>query len=281
MTDHQTVTVVRTQRLTPHMQRVTLTAEDLPADYTTGIPDEYVRLLLPDDDPAVEHSRTYTIRRFDPDTRAITIDLFIHPGGIGSTWAATTKPGDHIGIGTPHGTYRQPATIAWELLVGDATALPAIGRILEERRAEHPVRAEIVVAGPDEHQQLTTDPHTTIVWHHTPDPHEITDRLRRLVIDADLPDGPGYVWVAGEAAACRDIRHHLRHVRRLPPTAYCILGYWRPDGEAWEARYDAANDTITPRIDALYAHYQGQLDDPERLEDYRDEIDQLYQQHGL
>lgn len=292
MIDHTIVTVTDVDRLTPHMVRVTLTADDLPEDYSTGIPDEYAKLVLPppgtrhlpdpaDDDVIRDGMRNYTIRRFDPTTRDVVVDLVVHEGGIGAAWASDARPGDRVGLTAPHGQYRLPDTVQWEILVGDATALPAIGRILEERTATHPIRAEVVVAGPEEEQTLAASTNATVRWHHVPDPHDVADALRDLVVGATFPSEPGYVWVAGEASACRDVRRHLRHELGWPGSAYCTLGYWRVDGERWTARYRQVEDTLSPRFDDLFARYEGQLDDQERFEDYLDEVEDLYDEHGL
>ena len=43
----------------------------------------------------------------------------------------------------------------------------------------------------------------------------------------DWPDGAGYFWMAGESAHMRAIRKHLMRDRKLPATAYDVMGYWR------------------------------------------------------
>ena len=43
----------------------------------------------------------------------------------------------------------------------------------------------------------------------------------------DWPAGEGYFWMAGESAQMRAIRRHLMRERRLPRTAYDVMGYWR------------------------------------------------------
>ena len=41
------------------------------------------------------------------------------------------------------------------------------------------------------------------------------------------PEGDGYFWMAGESAQMRAIRKHLMRERKLPSTAYDVMGYWR------------------------------------------------------
>ena len=46
----------------------------------------------------------------------------------------------------------------------------------------------------------------------------------------EWPPGDGYFWMAGESAQMRAIRKHLMRQRRLPSTAYDVMGYWRGGG---------------------------------------------------
>jgi NADPH-dependent ferric siderophore reductase len=49
-----------------------------------------------------------------------------------ATWAGSAKPGDGIVIGGPRGSMIIPADDPWHVLAGDAAALPAMRRRLEE-----------------------------------------------------------------------------------------------------------------------------------------------------
>ncbi|ALE80428.1 hypothetical protein WY02_20700 [Pseudonocardia sp. AL041005-10] len=64
-----------------------------------------------------------------------------------------------------------------------------------------------------------------------------------------LPDGPGYVYVGGEASATRAARKHLRHERGLPPGAYGVLGYWRRDADTFRRTWQANQE----RFEKAYA----------------------------
>jgi NADPH-dependent ferric siderophore reductase len=58
-------------------------------------------------------------------------------------------------------------------------------------------------------------------------PAEGQSRLAEVVEGLDWPEGEGYFWMAGESAQMRAIRKHLMRERRLPSTAYDVMGYWR------------------------------------------------------
>jgi hypothetical protein len=52
-------------------------------------------------------------------------------------------------------------------------------------------------------------------------------RLAEVVDRLEWPAGDGYFWMAGESAQMRAIRKHLMRDRRLPASAYDVMGYWR------------------------------------------------------
>jgi NADPH-dependent ferric siderophore reductase len=47
------------------------------------------------------------------------------------------------------------------------------------------------------------------------------------VADVDLPAGPGFAFVAGEAGCVRPVRRHLRAVGGLARERVDVDGYWR------------------------------------------------------
>ena len=140
--------VHRTERITPHMIRVVLTSEDFVDNGTT---DHYVKLLF--GKPGVEYPepldmgvvretfpaehwptmRTYTVRSWDEDSKELTIDFVYHGDeGVAGPWAAAAKAGDVLWFNGPGGAYAPDEAADWHLLVGDESALPAIGAAVEQ-----------------------------------------------------------------------------------------------------------------------------------------------------
>ncbi|MFF0266144.1 siderophore-interacting protein [Kribbella sp. NPDC004536] len=137
----------RTERITPHMIRVVLTSDDFAGN---GCTDAYVKLLFCKDGveypepldlgvvretyPA-EHwptMRTYTVRDWDEEARELTIDFVYHGDeGVAGPWAASAQPGDVLWFNGPGGGYTPDPEADWHLLVGDESALPAIGAAVE------------------------------------------------------------------------------------------------------------------------------------------------------
>ena len=64
-----------------------------------------------------------------------------------------------------------------------------------------------------------------VTWLRTPD--DGSSRLAEVVAAIDWPPGEGYFWMAGESAQMRAVRKFLMRERRLPATAYDVMGYWR------------------------------------------------------
>ncbi|GAA4538178.1 siderophore-interacting protein [Pseudonocardia xishanensis] len=222
--------VVATRRLSPSLVRVELRG----AVPSAGVPDEACVLQFPDADgePTAERGRWYTVRRIDG--AGLTVDIVLHPGGVGGEWAAVARVGDRLRRTHGNSWFRRPEGAAWQVLAGDVTALPAIGRIVEESAGLRTI-VHVEVPDPADAQEL---PGAEVVWHHTPGLARAS-RLGEIVAGIALPEGSGYVYVAGEASATRSVRTHLR-ARGLPRGSYGVVGYWRAEIEKWNARLEAS-----------------------------------------
>ncbi|MBE7247797.1 MAG: siderophore-interacting protein [Actinomycetospora chiangmaiensis] len=143
--------------MTPRLRRVTLACDD--AASFAG-PAMHARLLVPcpcgplrgvDGAPAA--SRYYTVRFVRPEAGEIDIDVVQHaPAGPGSCWGARARPGDRVGLIGPLGRPVPPAGRL--VLVGDETALPVIGRLIEEAAPGRRIDALVEVADRDEEQAV-------------------------------------------------------------------------------------------------------------------------------
>ncbi|HEY0700746.1 MAG TPA: siderophore-interacting protein [Micromonospora sp.] len=250
-----TATVLRTERLTPHLIRVVLGGDGL-ADFDAGeYTDHYVKLLFPR--PGVAYpepfdltairrdlprdqwprARSLTVRAWDPAARELTIDL-VHHGDVGlaGRWAAHARPGDRVMFTGPGGAYAPSPDADWHLLAGDESALPAIAASLERIPAGVPARAFVEVAGPEEELKLSVDAATEVTWLHRGD-RPVGAALVEAVRDWDFPPGTGQAFVHGEAGFVKELRRLLRIDRGLPLDRLSISGYWRlgVDDEGWRS----------------------------------------------
>ena len=80
-----TATVVGREQLSPHLVRLVLGDLGGPdAFVSTGIPDEWVGLVL----PGQYQSRYYTVRSWDG--TELVIDVVVHDEGLVTEWASST-----------------------------------------------------------------------------------------------------------------------------------------------------------------------------------------------
>ena len=207
--------VLRREQLTPHLVRLVLGGDGLAAFESTGIPDEWVGLVV----PGQFQSRYYTVRRWEDGE--LTLDVVVHDVGLVTEWATGDCVGDTVTITEPKGSFELPDGAGWVLLVGDLTALPAIARIVETV-PDLPVRVWAEV--PDDMGDYLAG-RADVTWLEPPGAGQ--SALAEVVEGLDWPEGEGYFWMAGESAQMRAIRKHLMRDRRLPATAYDVMGYWR------------------------------------------------------
>jgi NADPH-dependent ferric siderophore reductase len=206
--------VLRRERLSDHLVRLVLGGPGLAGFVSTGIPDEWVGLVV----PGQFQSRYYTVRSWTGSE--LTLDVVVHDVGLVTEWAAREVVGDTVTITEPKGSFAMPADAGWLILVGDLTALPAMARIAESATVPTRIWAEV----PDDMSTyLPTGAEVT--WLATPG--EGQSRLAEAVESIEWPAGDGYFWMAGESAQMRAIRKHLMRERRLPSSTYDVMGYWR------------------------------------------------------
>ncbi len=236
--------VVRTTMLGSALLRVTLGGPGT-AGFEAHSPDEHVKFLFPDPDGTLRlpepngHmlrwpkpspiSREYTVRRYDPATGELDIDVALHDGGLGSDWARAARPGDTVHVAGPPGGLIVPHNYDRYLLAGDITALPAIARWLEELPRDAAGWAFIEVTGPDEQIELSAPEGVEVHWLHRGDvPPGANTLLADAVREVRVPEGERlYVWVAGEAGSIKPLRRWVRDELGLAKADHDITGYWK------------------------------------------------------
>nr|WP_269205398.1 siderophore-interacting protein [Motilibacter aurantiacus] len=95
-------------------------------------------------------------------------------------------------------------------MVGDASALPAIGCRIEEAAPQERVVAVVEVDGPHDEQQPPAGPAVPVTWaHRTAAALGVGSPLLDAVRALDLPAGDFFAFVAAEAGTVRAVRDHL------------------------------------------------------------------------
>lgn len=262
-----TAHVVRTERITPHMQRVVLGGDGLAAFPAGAFTDHYVKVLFgaegvtypePFDLERIREefpreqwpvTRTYTVRAWNPELRELTLDFVVHGDeGLAGPWAVRARPGETVRFMGPGGGYAPDTTADWHLLAGDESALPAIAAALEALPADAEVRAFVEVAGPEEEQKF--DSAAEVVWLHRGD-RPVGELLVEAVRALEFPAGRVHAFVHGEAGFVKELRALLRVDLGIPREDLSVSGYWRlghnEDGwqaskREWNARVEAEQE---------------------------------------
>lgn len=243
------------ERLSPSLLRLEFSGGTLDEFEASPATDAYIKArFLPADSPLTvpfedadvdavdaEHRprpRRYTIRRWDPDQRVLTIDFVVHgDDGYAGSWAQRATPGDRLQFTGPGGSYRPDPEMDWHLLVGDESAFGAIGASLEALPAGATALVFVVVDNPEHQIDLPSNGDVTITWLYR-DPSPAPDELLHgAVAAAVFPEGRFDVFVHGEAGEVRAVRKHLIAFRDVDPDGASISPYWRRKhtDEDWRA----------------------------------------------
>lgn len=238
---YRLLTVARVESLSRGMQRLILTGDDLDGFVSLSF-DDHVKVFFPcaagvlpvpvavdngvkfangEEPPA---GRDFTPRRFDAARKELALDMGVHGDGPAARWARSAVPGSRLGVAGPRGSAILPDSFAWNLLIGDETALPAIARRLDE--LPDTVDAVVIVEVDDAlcEIELRRRAGFDVRWVHR---HGATrSTVDEAVAATKWPDGPGFAWIAGEASMARRIRRELIDRRGFDVSAVKAAAYW-------------------------------------------------------
>lgn len=211
--------VSEVRRISPGYASITLCGSELDG-FTSLSFDDHFKLTLPGahDEPV---RRDYTPRRHDPARGELTVEIFLHGDSAASSWARQVKPGDTATIGGPRGSMIIPPDYPWHLLAGDASALPAIHRRLEELQPGTQCVVLVELADPADERAFASNSTLQVQW--VRDRGQWLDALR----DMRLPAGEGFVWAAGESRTMAAARELLRRDKHHPLEAMRVSAYWK------------------------------------------------------
>lgn len=238
--------VTRVQRLSPHMQRVTFGGEEL-RGFVSAAPDDHVKLFFPNSQgdivppvmgpngpsypPGREYSamRDYTPRRFDAERNELTVDFVLHGDGPASAWAEQAVAGQQLGAGGPRGSFVVADDFEHYVLIGDETALPAIGRWLEEMPASARVHTLIEIPEAADRQPLASP---NVRWlERNGRPGASSQLLEQALQQMTIPAGDSFYWIATESRRARAMRQWLDEHRQVPKEWIRATGYWSAAAE--------------------------------------------------
>ena len=214
--------VTETRELTPHMQRIRLTAAEL--DGFSYQPGQDIMLLVAVDGRRPVRRR-YTIRQLDTDRQLVTIDVVLHGDGPGERWIRAARPGHRIeGIG-PRGKIFPSPEADWHLFMGDEAAMPAILAMTEALPGDADATVVIEVPEPADEQEVLAAARTRVSWLHRLGLAGDPTALAAEAAEVELPPGSGHAYLLGEASVVLRMREILA-ARGLPPDQVSPKAYW-------------------------------------------------------
>lgn len=245
MSEYFIAEVLSVIRVSPNMIRIDFGGEGLTQFRSSGRPDEWTRLMFPVEPsgkvelpilrdgkwkgpPTCELSpaRPYTVRKWVPTSGVLTIEFVVHEGGIAADWANRASPGDRIVVSAPFGRFIPPSDSGWTVLLADITGLPAVARIIEERAAINVISAHVELPHEDDRQELRAGRDVSLYWYDSFGKESKPTRLLDIAQAIKLPEGKGYLYIAGEATAASEVRKHFRDVVGIDKERITSVGYW-------------------------------------------------------
>ncbi|MGP9543722.1 siderophore-interacting protein [Psychrobacter sp. AOP7-B1-25] len=232
------MTVDHKQMITPHYIRIYLTGQaDTIANIATMTVGANNKVLIPVDkaqsidlnDNTTFVVRTYTHRGADVAKQQIWIDFVAHGDEApASGWATHAEVGDEIGILMKPKTKALCPDADNFLLIGDATAIPVLGSILETLPASSTGQCIIEVHGAEDEQELSTAANITMTWLHNPDPTQ-GSQLIDTVKSLDLPtaEQSRFAYIASEFSSVKALRHYLKVEQQWSKDELYAFSYWK------------------------------------------------------
>lgn len=224
--------VTAKEQLSALMLRLSFASPDFIGLDAISCTDTYMKLVL--DNPAAENEqvmRSYSVRSHDTINGTVDIDFALHGrGGVAAQWAQDVEVGSTVIFKGVGGGYSPAPSAPWHLLVGDDSALPAIGAALERIGTSAP--AVVILVGASS-QQLLGENSVRLLGSTragsddlavVSDASEIAALMKRAYAQHA---GTPHVFLHGEAGMVREARRVLLTELDLPKSALSASGYWR------------------------------------------------------
>ncbi|MFC5678186.1 siderophore-interacting protein [Aeromicrobium endophyticum] len=218
------VDVLGSEQIAPSFRRVVVRGDCLAA-YEQVLPADGFKIDL--GTPEAPAIRGFTVRGFDLATRTLHFDVHVHADGIASTWARQAGPGSRVRFLGFRRDFAIGDDVGHHVLVADASAVPALARILEAIPAEHRV---VVLAETPTRADLDLLPVRDSVEVHAVvgGPSVGPDSPLATAAVALAVSTRAEYWVSAETTTVRAIRRHLLDAgldrQRLHATAYWVAG---------------------------------------------------------
>jgi NADPH-dependent ferric siderophore reductase len=222
----RTLQVASKEHITPRLLRIVFRSDALQG-FDSPSPDDHIKIFLRASDNEKPISRDFTPRAWDLEAGTLTIDFALHAAGPATEWALAAQAGDRLEMGGPRGSTIVPDDFDWYLLIGDATALPSVGRRLETMRAGAPVDVFLLVADSAEQQDFSTTANCNVRWLTCAESsRDNVASLRAALETFHLRAGDGFIWIAAEEFVTRDLYTYFIEKRGHPKEWVKASAYW-------------------------------------------------------
>lgn len=213
------VRVERVERIGASFVRIRFGGEAL-RDFTSLSFDDHVKFIF-DDAQGRQQRRDYTPLAYNNAACTLDLEFALHVEGPASDWARDAHPGQHACIGGPKGSMIIPTGYDWHLLIGDASALPAITRRLAELPAGARTVALVQVDQAEDRRTFDTRADLTLHW------LADTPALLQTLATLPRPEGEGFAWACGESSAMAQVRDQLWNDWQMPRDLTKVAAYWK------------------------------------------------------
>ncbi|HEY3986897.1 siderophore-interacting protein [Cedecea sp.] len=164
-------------------------------------------------------SRDYTPLDFDAERCELTIDFYLHDGGVASSWAKEALPGDKLFIGGPRGSLVTPTDYHWQLYVTDESGLPAVRRRLQSLSQEVQVQVLVNCHNTDSLSYLAPFPSANV--------QELRfEEIAQYLKQVEIPEDDYYIWIVGEGKQAKALGDYLLEERGLDADLVRAVAYW-------------------------------------------------------
>ncbi len=236
------ITVASKTLVAGEFWRIVFTGDDL-AGFNSPSFDDHIKVFFPEhagaalalpqmtDDGIVwpggvrPAARDYTPLEFNG-VDSLTLDFYIHEGGVASSWANAARIGDQIAMGGPRGSLIVPVDYAVQIYVCDETGLPAFKR----RHAEMQAQKIHLLAFADEttgRDYLGALDNVQVSWlgrgvMQVENLGALTAQLDNIT----LPASDYFIWLTGEGEAVKQLSDYFTQGRGAHTDYVRAVAYW-------------------------------------------------------